>query len=72
MIFHKDELTLLDQKRSFAFVGANAALEGHRLSFSDKRGAWKVILGKQKADDLIESIMLQNGLRRRSSSLSTR
>lgn len=72
MIFHNDGLTLLDQKSRFAFVKANAALEGHRLSYSDKRSAWKVILGKQKADVLIESIILQNGLRRRATSLYTR
>ena len=69
MIFHKKGLTLLDQKRRFAFVGANATLEGHRLSYSDKKEAWKVIIGKQKADEIIERIMLQNGLRRRPSSL---
>jgi hypothetical protein len=69
MIIHRNKLSKLNKEQSLSFVRANAALEGHRLSFSDIKNAIKVVSGKLKADAIIEQIILRKGLRRRASSI---
>lgn len=64
MILHRKQLTELDTKSQYAFVKANAALEGQHLTFSDKKAVIKVIRGKESADDLIKKLIVQNRIHR--------
>jgi len=64
MILHKTHLPVLSKKEIVSFVIANFALEGQKLSRTDLKNISNILSGKESADDIVERILLREGLHR--------